>query len=47
MPEVKNLDNVVSFADSIKDQDWGVDEEADAVPSVHWAADVRELLQQI
>lgn len=44
---MENLDEVVRFADPIEDQDGSVDEHADAVPSVHRATDVWELLQEI
>lgn len=47
MPEMENLNECSPFADSIIDQDWGVDERADAVSSVHRTADVRELFQEI
>ena len=42
MPEMKNLDEVRGFIDLVVDQDWGVYELADAGPSVHRTADVRE-----
>jgi hypothetical protein len=44
---MENLNEVVRLADSIKDQAGSVDEQADAISSVHWATDVRELLQKI
>jgi hypothetical protein len=44
---MENFDEAVRFADLIKDQDWGVDEKADAGSSIHRAADIGELLQQI
>jgi hypothetical protein len=43
---MENLNEVVRLADSIKDQAGSVDEQADAISSVHWATDVRELLQR-
>jgi len=42
VPEVKNLNEVGGFVDSIIDQDGSVHELADAGASIHWAADVRE-----
>jgi len=42
MPEMKNLDEIRGFIDLVVDQDWGVYKLADAGPSVHRTADVRE-----
>ena len=42
MPEMKNLDEIRGFIDLVVDQDWGVYKLADAGPSFHRTADVRE-----
>jgi hypothetical protein len=39
---MKNLDEVGGFVDTVINQDGGMHELADAGPSVHRAADVRE-----
>jgi hypothetical protein len=47
VPEMKDLNDVKPFIDSIIDEDGSVHEYTDMTPPVHRAADVREALQQI